>query len=305
MPPPLPPLASLRAFEAAARHMKFTLAAEELAVTPSAISHQVRGLEDELEIALFRRTGRNFALTDAGRDLQIAVTGAFERMAGAVSELRQSNESAPLTVSLRPYFALKWLSPRLGRFWQRHPGIELQLHHRNQRANFDSQDIDLAIEWRPEADVNESATRLVDGDLTPVCGPALAAAPNPLREPADLAGHVLLHEKNDDRWADWLALAGVSGLEPRQSLVIDDTNVRTQAAMDGQGIELGCPALIQDDIAAGRLVQPFDVRLELFGYYLVGPARSPERPAARAFRNWLIDEAAADCKAELSGQPPG
>ena len=139
--------------------------------------------------------------------------------------------------------------------------------------------------------MDRAAVKLVEGDLTPVCHPGLLDGDAPLREPADLARHVLLHEENDDRWADWLALAGVEGLSPRQHVVIDDTNVRTQAAIDGQGVELGCPALIGDDLAAGRLARPFETRLKLFNYYLTAPPRGRERAEVCAFRDWLIAEA--------------
>jgi LysR family transcriptional regulator, glycine cleavage system transcriptional activator len=271
--------------------MKFSRAAEELSVSPSAVSHQIRGLEDELGVSLFRRERRQLALTVPGQRLAAAAGETLARLCEAVEEVRNEVQAAPLTVSLRPYFALKWLSPRLGRFWQRHPDVELKLHHTNHPVNVDAQDIDLAIEWRPSTAVNANAVKLVEGDLTPVCHPGLLAGDPPLREPADLADHVLLHEENDDRWADWLALAGVEGLNPRQHVVIDDTNVRTQAAMDGQGVELGCPALIGDDLAAGRLAQPFETRLELFNYYLVAPPRARERAEVGAFRDWLIAEA--------------
>ena len=271
--------------------MKFSRAAEELSVSPSAVSHQILGLEEELGVRLFRRDRRQLALTTPGQRLAYAAGETLTRLCEAVEEVRDEVQATPLTVSLRPYFALKWLSPRLGRFWQCHPDVELKLYHTNRPANFAAQDIDLAIEWRPSTAVNSNTVKLVEGDLTPVCHPDLLGGDPPLREPTDLAHHVLLHEENDDRWADWLTLAGVEGLSPRQHVVIDDTNVRTQAAIDGQGVELGCPALIGDDLAAGRLAQPFETRLELFNYYLTAPPRARERAEVRAFRDWLIAEA--------------
>ena len=255
------------------------------------MSHQIRGLEEELGVCLFRRSGRQLALTAPGRRLANAAGETLARLCEAVEEVRDEIQAAPLTVSLRPYFALKWLSPRLGRFWQRYPNVELKLHHTNHPANFGMQDIDLAIEWRPSSAVDAAAVKLVDGDLTPVCHPSLLDGEHPLREPVDLSHHALLHEEKDDRWADWLASADVKGLAPRQHVVIDDTNVRTQAAIDGQGVELGCPALIGDDLAAGRLAQPFQTRLKLFNYYLIAPPRARERAEVRAFRDWLIAEA--------------
>ncbi len=271
--------------------MRFSRAAKELSVSPSAVSHQIRGLEEELGVRLFRRDRRQLALTTPGQRLANAAGETLTRLCEAVEEIRDEVQATPLTVSLRPYFALKWLSPRLGRFWQCHPDVELKLHHTNHPANFAAQDIDLAIEWRPSTAVNSNAVKLVEGDLAPVCHPDLLAGDPPLHKPRDLAHHVLLHEENDDRWADWLTLAGVEGLSPRQHVVIDDTNVRTQAAIDGQGVELGCPALIGDDLAAGRLAQPFETRLELFNYYLTAPPRARERVEVRAFRDWLIAEA--------------
>ena len=291
MTPSRLPLTAIRSFEAAARCKKFSRASDELSVSPSAVSHQVRGLEEELGVRLFRRSGRQLALTAPGRRLATVAGETLARLCEIVEEVRDEGQAAPLTVSLRSYFALKWLSPRLGRFWQHYPNVELKLHHTNHSANFDMQDIDLAIEWRPSSTVDTAAIKLVEGDLTPVCHPSLLEGEYPLREPADLCHHALLHEENDDRWTDWLVSADVAGLAPRQHVVIDDTNVRTQAAIDGQGVELGCPALIGDDLAAGRLAQPFEIRLRLVNYYLIAPPRARERDEVRAFREWLIAEA--------------
>jgi LysR family glycine cleavage system transcriptional activator len=288
------PLNALRAFDATSRHMRLSGAAAELHVTPSAISHLIRRLEEDLGVPLFRRVSRRLVLTETGQRLAPGVQEAFARLVKSVDEVRGDAEGGTLTVSLRPHFAVKWLTPRLSRFWEAHPEVELRLHHTIRQVDFASQEADLAIEWgRGERPALE-CTLLVPGKLTPVCSPALLEGAHPLRTPADLRHHTLLRETDHDSWVEWLALAGEVENAPHHNLYIDDSNVRIQAAVDGQGVELGCIALITDDLAAGRLVMPFDLTLDAFSYYVVHPRRRTLSAKTEVFRRWLLDEARRD-----------
>ncbi len=286
----LPPLNGLRAFEAVARHLNFTRAAAELNVTQSAVSHQVRNLESFLGTDLFTRAGGKLSLTAAGQALLPDISEAFTAIQRAAASLKAANGERPLCLVTRPHFASRWLAPRLVRLWQRHPGFDLRIQHSNAPADLTSGEVDLAIEWRRKDTVDATARLLVEGDLIPVCSPQLVNGTTPVRQPADLAGHALLHGNDAQAWQDWLALAGVPGLAARRNHVFDDTNVRHEAAVAGEGFSLACPHLIADDLAAGRLVCPFDIRLEVYAYFLVTPKRPPG-PRSRNFMAWLLDEA--------------
>jgi DNA-binding transcriptional LysR family regulator len=285
------PLTALRAFEAAARHLNVTRAAAELHVSQSAVSHQLRALEQQLGTALFRRTGSGLVLTDAGRRLAASAGDAFRSLERGLAEIRESHAPGRVSVALRPYFALKWLAPRLARFWQAAPGVELRLIHTTASPDLASGEIDLAVEWRAEPRPDALSESLVRCDLAPVASPSLLRS---LRKPADLAKHIVLHEEDRTNWQFWCRLAGIDENSGAQHLIVDDTNVRLQTAIDGQGVALGCPELVADDVDARRLALPFALRLERYRYYLVTPADRPLRRAASAFRDWLRAEAALD-----------
>jgi LysR family glycine cleavage system transcriptional activator len=290
----LPPLTALRAFEAAGRHLNFTRAAEELHVTQAAVSHQIKLLEEHLGQALFRRAGRNLALTPAGRALLPALGEAFGQIAAAVEGLGAAEQAGALSVTLRPYFAMKWLAPRLGRFWRAFPGIALSLHHSIEAVDFAREEVDLAVLWGRGDWPGVAAEALQAGELAPVCSPALLAGPRPLEGPADLARHNLLHEESRDLWTRWLAAAGLPDLAAAHETIVDDTNVRLEAAVDGQGVALGWIPLLAEELASGRLVRPFEMALEGYAYYVVTPPGGLARPKVRAFRDWLFEEAARD-----------
>ena len=288
----LPPLNGLRAFEAVARHLNFTRAAEELNVTQSAVSHQVRNLEAFLGTALFTRAGGKLTLTPAGQTLLPDISEAFTAIQRAAASLRVANGERPLCLVTRPHFASRWLAPRLARLWRRHPGFDLRIRHANHPADLTDGEIDLAIEWRRKAEVDATARLLVEGDLVPACSPKLLNGGAPVGQPADLAAHALLHGDDARAWRDWLALAGVPGLTARRNHVFDDTNVRQEAAIAGEGFCLVCPHLIAEDIAAGRLVFPFDIPLDAYAYFLLVPKR-PAGAQSKKFTAWLLDEADA------------
>ena len=291
----LPPLNALRAFEAGARHLSFTKAAEELFVTQAAVSHQVKALEEDLGVSLFRRMTRKLALTEEGRALLPVVGEALDRIAEAAEGLRSQGGSRGLTVSLTPSFGVKWLAQRLGRFWALHPDIEMRLHHSNQLVDFARDEVDAAVRWGGGDWPGVEAVYLMRAGLTPVCAPALCEGPPPLNVPDDLRHHTLLHENDYVEWAQWLALAGARDVDPRRGPVIDNLSVVHQAAIDGQGVALGLASLMREDLAAGRLVKPFDIDLDADNaYYLVAPPRNFERPNVQAFRDFLLAELKAD-----------
>ena len=290
----LAPLNGLRAFEAVARHESFTRAAQELAVSQSAVSHQIRNLEGFLRTRLFERSGLTLALTQEGQTLYAGLRQAFALIRQSVADVQAEVEASPLGISLKPHFALKWLAPRLARFWQVNPGLDLRFFHTNQPADFADPQVHVSIEWRHGEAAGPECILLVEGALTPACHPALLAGPRALRTPADLGHHTLLHETDDKSWLEWLAKAGEPGLDPAHKQFYEDTNVRQQAAIEGQGVALVCPRLAADDLAAGRLACPFDIRLDSYSYYLVVPPNRLDVPNVRKFVNWLMREREAD-----------
>ncbi len=292
---PLPSLNGLRAFEAAARHLSFTRAAEELNVTQAAVSHQIKGLEERLGIALFRRLNRALVLTEAGQRLYPATRDAFDRLAEAVEGLRARTTTGPLTVSVLPSFAAKWLVPRLSRFQERYPDIDLRIAALERLVDLARDDVDVAIRFGAGNWPGVRADLLLKNYLTPVCSPSML---DRLREPADLAHVTLLHESMEPMaqfpdWAAWLRAAGVSGVDVTRGLRFSHTHILLQAAIDGRGVALGQLALAADDLAAGRLAAPFDLKLPAgYAYYLVCLPGAVERPKIKAFREWVFAETA-------------
>jgi len=289
----LPSLTALRAFEAAARHLSFTKAAAELHVTQAAISHQVKSLERHLGVRLFRRLTRRLLLTDEAQTLLNVVQRSFDDISGTVQQLSKQSTHGALDVVLRPFFASRWLSQRLSRFWIQYPEITLRLHHSSATVEFPGADVDLAVRW---GDGNWSGVEvelLVPVKVAPVCSPGLLHGEvPPLRSPADLPLHPLLHEENVKLWPLWFAGVGLPDIHVPPGPIIDDTNVRVQAAMDGHGFALAPLALLRDDIATGRLLTPFDYVMDHLGYYIVYPRGALTQPKVRIFRDWLLAEAA-------------
>jgi LysR family glycine cleavage system transcriptional activator len=293
----LPSLTSLRAFEAAGRHLSFTKAAAELTVTQAAISHQVKALEQQLNVALFVRLPRQLKLTAAGESLLPVVHQAFDTIAAGVAELKGTQGRAALTVRLAPSFSAKWLSPRLGAFRRLYPHIELSLTHAIGPADFKMQSIDLAVTYGKGDWPGVVAAPVLSLDFIPVCSPNYLQGEYVLRAPADLAHCTLLHDGTYENWSAWLDLADVSDVDAKRGPVLDDTNVLIRAAVDGLGIALGSSIFVEDHLRAGRLVQPFKpVLRDEHAYYVVCPPAHCERPEVAAFRDWLIEqsESAAD-----------
>ena len=291
----LPPLNALRAFEAGARHLSFTKAAEELHVTQAAVSHQVKALEEHLGYPLFKRMTRKLGLTEQGRVLFPVVSEAFLRIAEAADDLRSAGDSRTLSVSVTPAFGAKWLGYRLPRFWQKHPEIDLKVHHSILCADLRYDDVDVAIRFGHGGWDGIDSEFVLRVDYTPVCSPALLKGKHPLRKPGDLRHHTLLHEDDYDGWTQWLAVAGVSDVNPRRGPILDDWTVLVQTAVDGVGVALGKPSMLARDLADGTLVAPFDITmLTDLGYHMVYLPGALEREKVRVFRDFLMEEIGAE-----------
>ncbi len=291
----LPPLNALRAFEAGARHLSFTKAAAELHVTQAAVSHQVKALEEHLGYPLFKRMTRKLGLTEQGRALFPVVSDAFQRIAETADELRRGGASRTLTVSITPAFGAKWLVYRLPRFWEKHPEIDLRVHHSIQVADLRHDDVDIAIRFgagKWQGLISEFMLRV---DYTPVCSPALLKGKHPLKQPGDLRHHKLLHEDDYDGWTQWLAVAGVTDIDPRRGPIMDDITVMLQTVVNGGGVALGRLSMVEQDLAAGTLVKPFDITvLSDLGYHLVYLPGALEREKVRAFRDFIMEEVSVE-----------
>lgn len=291
----LPSLNALKAFEAAARHQSFTKAADELAVTQGAVSHQVKALEDELGIRLFNRERQRLLITDAGRSYLEIVRDAFDRLAVGTNHLLQLQNSGVLTVTTSPNFAAKWLVHRLGRFVENHPEIDLRISASLQHIDFAREDIDLAIRHGDGQWPGLHATRLCVEELFPVCSPKYLRGRAALKAPADLKGRRLLHVTDHRDWSRWLEAAGASKIDASRGPVFSQASMAIDAAADGQGIALARSALAAYDLLSGRLVQPFALSLNVpYAYWIVCPKSTAELPKIFKFREWLLGEAAAD-----------
>jgi LysR family glycine cleavage system transcriptional activator len=284
----------LRAFEAAARHLSFTQAASELNVTQTAISHQIRRLEEELGIRLFIRKNRALALTPKARDYLPGVRAAFNDLRLATDRLMRKDGDHVLTVSTLASLAAKWLLPRLTAFQEAHPGIDVRITTSTSLVDFRGGDVDAAIRYGRGNWQGLRAEWLMADDFFPVCSPALLSGKRPLKAPEDLRDHVLLHTStNGDDWRQWLTAAGLpSDISKQPGITFDLILMTVQAAIDGIGVAMGRTSYVQDDIAKGRLVVPFKIALPVdAGFYLVSPEGVPEPPKLRAFRQWLIASA--------------
>ena len=285
----LPPLNSLKCFEAAGRLLSFTGAARELNVTQAAISHQIKVIEEYLGVSLFERYPRRLALTEQGKALLPEVIEAFDRVSAAIGMLSKDHYSNIISVRLAPSFAAKWLSPRLKYFWLQYPEIDLCLFHAHAAVDFEREEIDIAVTYGKGAWSGVVADKLLSLDFFPVCSPAFLCNDKPLTSIDNLHYYTLLHDANYECWRDWLRLAGLKDIQADKGTIIDDTNVLIQAALDGQGIALGSTTFVEDHLESGRLVRPFDVILENeFSYYVVCPESHLKNPAVLAFKEWLL-----------------
>ena len=295
----LPPLNALRAFEAAARHLNFSRAADELSVTPGAVSQQIQNLEDYVGAALFKRTPRGLLLTDSAQTALPALREAFDRLAEAASLLTAAVDGRRLTLTAAPSFAAKWLVPRLGRFEEAYPQVDVWLSADMDLVDFGTGEIDLAIRYGAGPYPALEAVRLMSETVIPVMSPELMAA-NPVNAPGDLARHVLLHDGSPDAdescpdWLMWLAARGVKGFDANRGPRFNQSSLVIEAAVGGRGVALAKRALAQDDLDAGRLIVPMPIATSVdFAYYVVHPKAKGRLPQVKAFVGWLTAEAAS------------
>lgn len=293
----LPSLSALRAFEAAARHLSFTRAAEELCVTQAAVSHQVRALEEEIGYALFNRHPRRVSLTEEGRILSQAASTAFAEIARGVDAMAQVANTGAVNVSVSPSLAVKWLLPRLDDFRAKHPEIDVRISANDRLIDPVLEGVDVCIRYGSGNYPGLETTLLMKDVVYPVCSPALQKQ---LQTPADLAKVVLLQdemmiedEKRPD-WKKWFEAAGVSDRAKGERIKFSHAVMMIDAALAGQGVALGRSTLVADDLAQGRLVRPFEASFEsAFAYWVAVPKGAVLGPKINAFLEWLLARAKA------------
>ncbi len=292
----LPPLNSLRAFECAARHLSFTKAAEELHVTPGAISQQIRVLEEFLDTRLFKRRNRLIVLTDEGQICLPLVSEGFASLTEAVEAVRKYGSNDPLTISSAPSFISKWLIPRLDKFKAHHADIDVRIDASARLVDFVNEDIDVGIRFGDGVYPELESIYLFSFELIAVCSPKLIDKKK-LSDIVDIKNHTLLHSEYDETdpswpdWSMWLATAGITDIDSSHGIYFNQADVLLEAAREGQGIGLVGEVLAVNDIAEGRLIQPFETRLPVrLCYHLVTSRQKARSNKVIAFRDWILHE---------------
>ena len=295
----LPPLNSLRAFESAGRHLSFSKAADELNVTPGAISQQIRTLEEFLEIKLFKRRNRSIILTEAGQIFLPLLAEGFTSITEAVDVVRRSQRDEPLTISAAPSFTSRWLIPRLCKFQALHPEIDVRIDASTRLVDFIHEDIDVGIRFGTGEFEGLDPIYLFSFDLIAVCSPELMHEGKGISDLSDLRDHTLLHNEDMDAgdswpdWAMWLATAGVDGIDASRGIYFKQGEMIINAAIEGQGIALVGNVLAAGEIEAGRLVQLFETRLPVrLSFHLVTSRQKARSTKVSAFRTWILEESA-------------
>jgi LysR family glycine cleavage system transcriptional activator len=294
----LPPLSALRAFEAAARLTSFSKAADELNVTPAAISHQIHALEQDLGVRLFNRLNRSVELTASARVLLPGLSDAFAGIQASVRRLRAHNDTGTLTVTASPSFAAKWLVVRLNRFQERWPDVDVRISATDNVIDLTAGDFDIAIRYGSGRYPGLEVEPLLKNEVFPACSQRLLENGPPLRTPDDLRRHALIHDQAVDRdplapsWPMWLKAAGVTSFSGTSGITFSASYLALDAAIAGHGVVLATSTIAAADLAAGRLVRLFSLALpDLFAYYIVTAPGALERAKVKAFRNWLRQEA--------------
>jgi len=291
MPRKLPPLTTLPSFEAAARLLSFSKAADELHVTHGAISRAIKTLEDRLGVLLFERGTRAVSLTAVGEPYARAVREALDQLALATTVATTRLSNSTLNVSTSDGFAGRWLVPRLYRFHRTHDDIDVRVATTGKLTNFLGDGIDVAIRYGAGNYPGLTSEFLTGEDVSPVCSPRLLEGAHPLRSPGDLKYHTLIHDSFPIDWAAWLASTGVEGVDPHGGISFDSATFALEAAAQGEGVALGRSTLITADLAAGRLVRPFGHALKSpSSFYLVYPPDAIRQRKVRTFRDWLLAE---------------
>jgi len=306
----LPPLSQLEAFEAAARTLSFTKAADELSLTQSAISRQIKALEEHLDLALFRRLHRALRLTEEGQTLYQAVGDVLAQLHDVAARLRRRPENRTVVVTTTPGFAGVWLIPRLTMFTAAHPEVDVRISAGNSFVNLERDGVDLAIRYKTREGVGEPADRLFGEVIFPVCSPRLLRDPaRPLKTPADLRHHTLLHMEPDaagvlQSWSMWLRALKLESLTPASVLHFSMYDQMIQATLAGQGVALGRSPLVDSLLRQRKLVAPFSQTMASpRSYYLIQSAAAFRKPEVQAFIEWLRHEARAEAEAGAAAEP--
>ncbi|MET0777547.1 MAG: LysR family transcriptional regulator [Pseudomonas mandelii] len=283
------PLNALRAFEASARHLSFTRAAVELFVTPAAVSHQVKSLEAQLNVTLFKRLPRGLMLTSEGETLLPVLRESFDRIAETLERFEGGHFREVLTVGAVGTFAVGWLLPRLADFRSKHPFIDLRLSTNNNRVDVAAEGLDYAIRFGAGAWHGIEASKLIEAPLSVLCVPEIAGQ---LQEPADLLKQTLLRSYRTDEWPEWFLAAGLPANTPApRSIVFDSSLAMMEAALQGAGIALAPPLMFARQLAAGAIEQPFDIGITTGSYWLTRLQSRPETSAMTMFKEWLLQAA--------------
>jgi LysR family glycine cleavage system transcriptional activator len=295
MTPHFPPLPWLRAFEASARHLSFTHAAYELNLTQAAISKQVKLLELYLREPMFHRKPRSLVLTKVGAAYLPKVRDAFERLSAGTQEVFGNRRSGVLTMRAPTGYSVNWLAPRLVKFFAAYPDIPLRIVSSVWNEAFDTQRFDLDIQYGLGNWSGFRADRLTHEVLEPLCAPSLLEGPDPLRLPADLARHRLLHVLGyEEGWAVWLRAAGQPEINAGQGIQLDTSLLALELAAQGLGVALGRSSMNGPPLASGRLVRPFELAVPVReSFYLISPLNGTPHPHLALFRDWLLAEVAS------------
>ena len=298
----LPGTRALRTLAAAGRHLNFTRAADEVGLTPAAVSYQIKEIEEQLGIALFQRTSRTMRLTEAGRVLVDGAVEALETLGRAAGRARKlARGTSQLRVTLDATFASKWLMPRIENFSKAHPEVELRFDISTELRDFDHDDIDIGVRFGSGRYPGLATDRLFENVIVPVCSPALLQSGKPIAEPRDLLAHRLVHIDWSRQgltwpnWRMWMAAAGVEDFDDGICVVFSDSSHVIQAALDGNAVALADFAMVAKDLSQGRLVRPFELGIRIppeFAYFLAYPRASADDPRIVAFRSWILEEAA-------------
>ena len=287
----IPPLNALKAFEAAAKHLSFTKAAEELFVTQAAISHQIKLLEDFLSIKLFLRKNRTLLLTEDGQAYYSDIKDIFSHIVDATERLLNRGAKGSITVAMPPSFAAKWLVPRISQFSTMYPDIDVRIKAVDFDEGFLDESTDIAIYYGRGRWQGLHSEQLHKEYLTPLCSPMLFASDKPLEELSDLSEHILLHDSSRDNWKYWLKEFDIKKINVNQGPIFSHSMLVLQAAALGQGIALGNTLLAKPEIDAGRLICPFEERVESKdGFYIVSENSEHEQEKITLFREWLLSQ---------------
>ncbi len=287
----LPPLNSLKAFEAAARNLSFTKAAEELFVTQAAISHQIKLLEEHLSIKLFMRRNRSLLLTEEGQSYYLDIKDIFANLYEATEKLLTRGAKGSISIALTPSFAIQWLIPRLSEFSKVHPDIDVKIKAVDFEENSLTDDVDVAIYYGMGNWPNVQADKLHTEFFIPVCSPLLLAGEHPIQIPADLKHHTLLHDMTRNNWNEWIKQANLKDINVNQGPIFSHSSMVLQAAIHGQGVALGHNILAKPEIESGRLITPFNqILMSKKSYYLVCREAQIDSAKINTFRNWLLEE---------------